>query len=116
MPIDNSDFESLTEADLNELITGQVPEGLYIEYKRETYGTSDADKREALKDISAFSNAHGGHLIIGITEDNGIPISLDGINNIDADTEILRLEQMVRTGIEPRVTGIKTRAITLRPK
>ena len=49
MPIDNSDFESLTEADLNELITGQVPESLYIEYKRETYGASDADKREALK-------------------------------------------------------------------
>lgn len=113
MSIDNAEFESLTEADLVEIVSGQVPEGLYLEYKRDTYGMSDSDKKEALKDISAFANAHGGHLIIGITEENGIPVSISGINDIDADAEILRLEQIARTGIEPRITGIKTRAISL---
>lgn len=113
MTIDNTEFESLSAGDLTELVSGQVPEGLYIEYKRETYGRSDSDKREALKDVSAFANSHGGHLIIGISEENGIPVSVSGINDIDADAEILRLEQMVRTGIEPRITGIKTRSIAL---
>ena len=63
MPIDRLDFDDLSEADLAELITTQVPEGLRIEYKRDLYGNADKDKRKALKDISAFANAFGGHLI-----------------------------------------------------
>ncbi|MFD2270088.1 helix-turn-helix domain-containing protein [Undibacterium arcticum] len=54
--------------DLAELIVGQVPEGLRIDYKRDLYGNSDADKREVLKDISGFANAFGGHLIVGMEE------------------------------------------------
>jgi hypothetical protein len=35
MPIDRFDFDNLAEKDLNELLAGQVPEGLRIDYKRE---------------------------------------------------------------------------------
>lgn len=113
MTIENPNFESITQDDLEELIAGQVPEGLYLEYKRETYGNSDSNKREALKDVSAFANAHGGHLILGISENNGIPSSLNGLSGIDLDAEILRLDQIFRTSIEPRIIGIKIRAIQL---
>ena len=113
MSIDNTDFESITESDIEELITGQVSEGLHIEYKQELYGSSDSNKKEALKDISAFANSHGGHLILGMAEKNGLPDSLTGLVNINPDSEILRLEQMSRTGIEPRIPGIKIRAIPL---
>ena len=76
MPIDRLDFDNVEEADLDELFTTQVPEGLRIEYKREPYGKSPDDKREALKDISCFANASGGHLIIGIEEQNGLPTAI----------------------------------------
>lgn len=113
MAIENANFETVSEADLQELITGQKPEGLYIEYKRETYGRTDSNKREALKDVSAFANAHGGHIIVGIEEDNGLPASLSGITDIDVDAEILRLDSIFRTGIEPRILGLKIRPILL---
>jgi hypothetical protein len=113
MPIDRLDFDNLSEADLAELVTMQVPEGLRLDYKCTRYGNTDADKREALKDISAFANAVGGHLILGIEEQNGLPTIMPGIANVNPDAEVLRLEQLMRTGIEPRIQGVRIRAIPL---
>jgi len=113
MPIDRVDFESISESDLEELKIGQVPEGLLIEYKRDLYGRSDGKKKEALKDISAFANAFGGHLIIGMAEKKGIPTSLVGLEGIDPDKELNWLQQITRTGISPRIPGIRMRAIPL---
>jgi hypothetical protein len=113
MAIDRIDFENLGEADLQELVATQVPEGLRIEYKRDTYGSADADKREALKDVSAFANSHGGHLVIGIEARDGIPVAAQGVVGMSADEEILRLEQLIRSGIEPRIVNVRSKAIRL---
>ncbi len=75
MALERLDFENINEADLTELLTAQVPEGLRIEYKQALYGNSDADRKELLKDVSAFANAQGGHLIIGVEENGGLPQS-----------------------------------------
>ena len=107
MSIERLDFDNLTEDDLNELFTGQVPEGLGIDYKRDLYGNADSDKRELLKDVSGFANAFDGHLIIGIEEQNGIPTAIPGILNVNPDDIILRLEQSIRTGLEPRIQGVR---------
>jgi predicted HTH transcriptional regulator len=45
-----------------------VPEGVLVDYKRSTYGRSDNDIMESLKDVSSFANTSGGHLIIGVDE------------------------------------------------
>jgi predicted HTH transcriptional regulator len=36
----------------------------------------DADKKEALKDITSFANSAGGHLIVGMEETDGVPVRL----------------------------------------
>ena len=113
MSIDRFDFDQISEDDLSELLTGQVPEGLRIDYKRDLYGNSDADKREILKDISGFANAFGGHLIIGIEEQNGLPVSIPGVAGENPDEIVLRLEQIARTGLEPRIQGLRILAISL---
>lgn len=113
MPIDRNDYENLSEIDIQDLVTGGVPEGLRIEYKRELYGATDADKKEALKDISAFGNADGGHLIIGVESQNGVPAVVHGIEVPNPDETVLRLEQLARSSIEPRILGIRTRAVVL---
>lgn len=113
MAIDRLDFDNLGEADLQELVANQVPEGLRIEYKRDPYGNADADRREVLKDVSALANAHGGHLIIGIEAQNGIPIALPGAQGLNPDDEILRMEQLIRAGIEPRILNIRSKAVRL---
>jgi hypothetical protein len=113
LSIDRLDFDNLSENDLTELITGQVPEGLRIDYKRDLYGNSDADKREVLKDISGFANAFGGHLIVGMEEQNGFATALPGIPNIDPDKVVLWFEQIARSGLEPRIQGLRIRAVSL---
>ena len=113
MSIDRTDFEGLVEADLAELLAGPVPEGLHIDYKRDLYGAGDAEKRETLKDISAFANAGGGHLIIGIEEQNGVPVSIPGVADTNPDDAVLRLEQLARSGLEPRIPDLRIRAIPL---
>lgn len=113
MSIDRLDFENLSENDLSELVLGQVPEGLRIDYKRDLYGNADADKREALKDISGFANAHGGHLIIGMEEENGFASGIPGVANVNPDEVVLRFEQLARTGLEPRVQGLRVQTVRL---
>jgi hypothetical protein len=104
----------LTEDDLAQLIATQESESRILDYKRDTIGVGDKDRYEFLADISSFANSSGGELILGIDETNGLPSQLVGINVSNVDQEILRLEQMARTGIRPLIHGIETRAIPLK--
>jgi len=113
MSLGNLNFDDISVNDLNELINVGVPEGLNIDYKRDLYGNSDNDKKEVLKDISSFANSFGGHLIIGVDEANGVPTEILGLQNINPDTEIQRIENLTRDGIEPRITGLKIKPIQL---
>lgn len=107
-----TNFDDVSETDLADLLQACTPEGLVIEYKREPYGKGDADKKEALKDITSFANSAGGHLIIGMEENDGVATGLTGFD-VDPDAMITRLESLVRDGVEPRIVGIRMRAISL---
>lgn len=113
MTIDRGNFEQIDLNDLQELVQVEVPESLRLEYKSEIYGNSDSDKRELLKDVSSFANAHGGHLILGIQEANGIATKLVGVKCDDPDAEILRMVQILRSGIEPVISGTQIKALPL---
>jgi hypothetical protein len=99
--------------DLNDLIQAGRPEGLAIEYKRDPYGNSGAEKKEALKDITSFANSAGGHLIIGMEEANGVATELTGLPDVGLDAMTTRLEALVRDGVEPRIVGVRMRAVRL---
>ena len=103
----------ITEGDLQELIDNSVSEKKTLEYKQSLPGNLDADRKEFLADVSSFSNASGGDLIYGITEDRdkGIPKKLEGVTVKNADQVITRLENMIRDGIKPRISGIVIRPI-----
>jgi hypothetical protein len=113
MPIDRTDFDSIGVADLQELLENQIPEGPRLDYKQAIYGDNDAEKHETVKDISSFANTHGGHLIIGIAEAGGIPASIDGVLCADPDAYILKIEQRISSGIQPRIQGIRIKSIVL---
>jgi len=111
--IERADFEKISEEDIKELIEAEAPEGPRLEYKLTTYGTSSENKRELLKDVSAFANSHGGHLILGIRANKGVATEMVGIDILDPDAEILRMEQILRSGLEPPVSGVRIKAIQL---
>ena len=112
MSIEKANFDSIEERDLQELVDAQVPEGLRLDFKLTNYGKSDSDKRELLKDVSALANSHGGHLVLGIEETEGVATNVAGVD-IDADAEILRMEQILRNAIDPPISGIRMRSIPL---
>jgi hypothetical protein len=98
------DLNKITEDDLQYLIDEEVPEGRNLEYKG-TLNLSDSEsKRKLLKTVSAFANTSGGVLIYGISEENGIPKSLEGLK-IDLDAEIRKITDVIRTRSEPTITS-----------
>lgn len=105
------DLDSININDLKELQNNSVSESKTLEYKKELNLKSDSDKKEFLADITAFANTSGGDIIYGISEKSGIPDSLDGIGIEDLDSLKQQIENILRDGLEPRISGILIREI-----
>jgi hypothetical protein len=112
MALSNLAFENISENDLNEQISTGVPEGVLVDYKRDMYGRNDAETKEFLKDVSSFANTAGGHLVIGIDEESGIPTKIAALAG-DADQDLQRLENLARDGIEPRISGLRIKSVPI---
>ena len=113
MSLLDMNLDKITEAELNNLISNGVPESLTIDYKRETYRKSDDDKSNNcrfLTDVSSFANTIGGDILIGINEANGLPTSFNPFIG-DIDAEVLSLQSIALSGIEPRITNLTIRAV-----
>jgi len=119
----NKPFDLVEKADIDALVTNEVREGRALDYKEKLPGNSDSEKSEFLADVSSFANASGGYILYGVREKRdtegkptSIPESADGLEGANADSEILRLESSIRTGIDPRVPGVRSKAIEGFPK
>lgn len=103
MSLDNKPIDSIDYSDIQSLIATQISEGKTIEYKRELRIRTDGERKEFLSDVSSFANASGGHLIIGIEENEGLPTRLVGLDESDIDAEKRALDNLILQGIEPRM-------------
>jgi hypothetical protein len=95
-------FSEIDGAEIKRLIDDSVSESRTTEFKRQLPGSKDEDKREFLSDVSSFANADGGDIVYGIIEKEGAAESVCGID-ANIDSEMLRLEGILRSGIEPRM-------------
>ena len=112
--IETKRIDELTRADIEGLVSNEVREGRSLDYKRDLPGRNDAARKEFLQDVASFANAVGGYILFGVGERvdaPGLPDSPLGLAVINADEEIRRLDQMVLNGIDPRVPGVRMRAI-----
>ncbi len=75
-------------------------------------GNSYDDKKEFLADFTSFANTVGGDLIYGIRAPNGVAEEVVGLSD-DLDAETNRLENLIRTGIQPRITAYVVKAVPL---
>lgn len=105
-----------TFQDVVSLIQAGEKESAYLDYKKEL-DTSNNGKKELAKDATAFANADGGLILIGIEEDQGIPV--------DPPTKVALLIngrqkiedwicQVLDTGISPKIS-YSIKVITERP-
>lgn len=102
-------LDDLTRTDIESLVTDAVRESKALDFKRDAVGGRDDDKREFLADVSAFANTVGGDLVFGVEEEQGVAAAVPGLVLEDPDAEILRLEQIIRSGLEPRLPGVEIR-------
>lgn len=109
----NKPLAEIDESELQTLVDNQVPEGKTIEYKSSLPGNTDGDKKEFLADVSSFANTAGGDLLYGIEEQAGIPTTLTGIQIENVDAQKLRLESMLRTGIDPKLPRVDIHFVAL---
>ncbi len=111
-------FDAINRNDIESLVSNQVAESRTLEYKEKLPGGTDDEKKEFLADISSFANASGGDIIYGIAEQRdsngkttGLPDQAKGLSDINADAEIRRLDSILQDGLDPRISGIRIKAV-----
>jgi Putative DNA-binding domain len=95
-------LKSIREGDLQLVVSKAVPAGKTIEYKRELPQTSP-EEQEVLADVSSLANTLGGDLVFGVDHVEGTPSAVVGLTSTDADREIRRLNELLNSGLEPKI-------------
>ena len=108
-------LEQITEDDLQRLIG--TSEDRQLEFK-ENLGGSDEQVKEFLKDVSAMANAIGGDILYGVVEGvnadgNTVAQVIQGISGENSDDATLRLDNLIRDCIKPRLMGVGIRPLQL---
>ncbi|MBN9524271.1 putative DNA binding domain-containing protein [bacterium] len=88
-----------------------------LDYKQALPQTHQKDKVDFLKDVAGLANTEGGDILFGVSEKReggkttGEPEAVVGLQGFLADQEIRRLEDTIRTGLKPRLTGVRLQSI-----
>lgn len=106
MIFDGKPTRDITSDDLRRLVSEHVAEDRHLDYKEQPYDQRNPNALyELLKDVTAFANADGGYIIIGISED-GEGQAADFVN-VENDEAIRRsMIDRCLTHIEPRPRGL----------
>lgn len=107
----NKRLELITFDDIESLLNNEIRESKTLEYKSILPHYGESEKIPFLASVSALANTDGGDILFGIIEKKGIPVELLGLEVKDVDGEILRLENAIQTGLEPRLTRFQSRVI-----
>lgn len=116
-------LEKIEKADLEVLIKNRAEENISLDYKRGLPGSTDSEVKDFLFDIASLANSRGGYLIFGIEEEKdsqgkntGIPKEILGCDIPNTDELIRRIESLIHTGIEDRISGIQFNIIPVKNK
>ena len=111
-------FDDIVKEDIDALVVNAACERRDTEYKEQLPGGSEKDTKEFLADMSSLANASGGDLIYGVRDKRddkgqptGIPEAADGFAEANPVAQETRLVNMVRDGIDPRISGIRIKHI-----
>lgn len=106
MQLQGQPLDQIEKADLDALVEAETPEGRNLEYKQEL-----VHKDSILAEVTSFANAGGGVLILGVAEEERRAIDLHPIQVDDVDEQLQWFENLIRNGIDPRITGHQIKAV-----
>jgi hypothetical protein len=103
MPIFNKPVDEVGFDDVEQLVSEGIQEGKQIEYKE--YLNLDNDsvehKTKLLAETTSFANSNGGHLIVGIPDDEGRPEHAAGFPVDNVDHTIEQWANVLRRSTDP---------------
>ncbi len=112
MIINNHSHSELSLSNIQALVKNRVPEGPFLDYKETAYSGRPQDIREMLGDISAFANAGGGYLILGIKEDGAGRAS--DITPVDDCYQVAQnIRQSCLDSIRDPIEGLKVQVLDM---
>lgn len=113
-------FEEISAADVQRLLELKIIEHRTLEYKEKLASGNREERAEFLSDISSFANASGGDIIFGIAEERdeegkttGIPGLVKPLEIENPALECARIEQMIESGIQPRIPSVRVKNIDI---
>lgn len=121
--INGKTADKLTEEDLSTIINNpDYAEGQCLDYKTLfAFDDKSLDKAkrdseivEFKKDVCSFANAEGGYVIVGVTEEKGIPQELLGIDIPKGNTDEYKLKIRDKlANIQPKIPSVKIHCVML---
>ena len=106
-------IDVITEPNILDLPKSGVAEGRTLDFKRELPGGRDEDIKEFLADVTSLANTQGGDLVFGVEDQDGFATAICGVSPPSIDDAILRLENLMRDGVQPRLPSARIRWIPL---
>lgn len=105
----------MDEAALIKFLECKILEKQHLDYKVALSGHSkEIQHSEFLKDVTAFANANGGDIIIGAKEpSDDLSVSEQLIGIEDGLGEARNLENITRSCIDPRISGLQVVPVPL---
>lgn len=104
MSLFHKNLSDIKLSDIMDLITEQIVENKHLDYKRGINLKKDEAKIDILKDIVSFANSQGGDLIIGVSEKEGVPKEINGIEINKVDELKRAISSVIGRWIEPKIT------------
>lgn len=122
--VNGKEADKLTEEDIIALINNDdYMENQYIDYKQQFAFWDERLPRENRKqeviefkkDVCSFANAEGGYIFVGISEKNGLPNEIIGVEIKDKDKYELDIREKL-SNIQPKTPSVKVHFIELKNK
>ena len=96
-------LNNITWSDIEELVSENVEESQRLDFKSEMPGATHASRRAFLRDVCAMANSGGGDIVFGVDEQPaGIAGNIIPIASNQVDQDILRLQNLILSTIQPR--------------
>lgn len=113
-------FEDIGPDDVVRLVEDKISERKVLEFKQALNIEGKDDRAEFLADVSSFANASGGDIVFGISDERdgtgkatGIPKEITPLKVDNPSAECARMEQMIESGIEPRIPVVQIKAVDI---
>ncbi|PZU10729.1 MAG: hypothetical protein DI605_03540 [Sphingomonas sp.] len=107
-------LDQITFKDIEALALYGRSEGLTLDFKVSFPGADHKGTRDFLADVTALANTDGGDIVIGVREDgNGTAQEVVGIDASNLDEALRRVDDQLRSCVDPRVPQFRIRTIDL---